>query len=69
MMQTGRGSARFPACIRETPSAKLRARGTRMVVPKLLENFPCLGTGTLYQSVECFEVCLAPGSDQVVDVG
>src|SRR6266849_955582 len=40
-----------------------------VVIPKLLENFPCLDTGAFHQSVEYFEVRRAPGSVKVVDVG
>ncbi len=40
-----------------------------VVVPKLLQNFPCLGTSASHQGVEHFEVRGASCYDQVIDAG
>ena len=45
----------------------LRIKG--VVATKCLQDFSCLITSALHQSVEYFEVRRASGSDKVVDVG
>src|SRR5258708_33080495 len=44
-------------------------RVKRVVVPKCLQDFACFGASTSDQGVEYFEVCGAPGSNNVVEVG
>src|SRR5229473_4872053 len=44
-------------------------RVKRVVVPKCLQDFACFGASTSDQGVEYFEVCGAPGSNKVVEVG